>query len=201
MSSRNVNGLTEKQQTFCDLYRASEDPDIRGNAKRCYMIAYDATENSAESNGPRLINKDDHVIEYLKNKTRQVMDKIDITEERILQEIACTAFLDPADFYDDDGQLLHIQSMPEHARRVLAGMEVTVEYSGKGDNRKESGYTSKIKYSDKKSSLELLMKYKGMLTDKVEHSGNIGGVLQVPTDVDKDEWLRKNYPHLAQSPS
>ena len=201
MSSRNVNGLTEKQQTFCDLYRASEDPDIRGNAKRCYMIAYSATEKSAESNGPRLVNKDEHVIEYLNNKTAQVMSKFDVTEERILQEIACSAFTDPKDFYDEEGALLGINEMPEHARRALAGIEVDSLFSGSGKNRARIGTTTKIKHIDKKASLELLMKNKGMLTDKVEHSGNIGGVLQVPNDVDKDEWLRKNYPQLVQSPS
>jgi len=199
-SARNINGLTQKQQVFADLFRASDDPAIRDNAKRCYMIAFDAKAKSAEANGPRLL-KDKHVAEYLKTKAEMTMDKFDISEERIVQEIACTAFLDPADFYDEDGRLLHIRSMPEHARRVLAGMDIYVEYEGKGNEREAVGYTNKIKYSDKKSSLELLMKYKGMLKQEVEHTGNIGGVLLVPTDVDAAEWQAQHFPQTAQSNS
>lgn len=198
-SSRNINGLTPKQQVFCDLFRSSEDPEIQGNAKACYMIAYGASEKSAEANGPRLL-KDPHVSTYLEMKRTQAEDKADITEERILKEIACSAFLDPADFYDEHGKLLHIQSMPEHARRALAGMEVYTEFEGKGQEREAVGLTHKIKYADKKAHLELLMKNKGMLTDKVEHSGNVGGVLLIPGDTtDPEEWQKQHYNKTNQT--
>jgi len=198
-SNRNINGLTVKQQTFCDLYRASEDSEVRGNAKRCYMIAYGAKEESAEANGPRLINKDPHVVEYLKTKTAMVMEQFDITEERLLQEVACSAFTDPKDFFDKEGALLPIHEMPEHARRALAGIEVNALFSGTGKNRARIGTTTKIKHNDKKASLELLMKNKGMLTEKVEHSGSTGGVLLVPTDVDAAEWQKQHFPQQNQN--
>lgn len=191
MSSRNINGLTVKQQVFCDLYRASDDEEIRGNAKRCYMIAFDAKEISAEANGPRLL-KDPHVIEYLEQKRQQAEEEADISEARILNEMACLAFLDPADFYDENGDLKNIHEMPEHARRALAGMKINVVLA---DKDKKSVITSKeIKYNDKKPALEILMKYKGMLTEKVEHSGGVGGVLLVPNDVSPEEWQKQNSP-------
>lgn len=198
-SKRNINGLTEKQQVFCDLYRACEDPEIRGNAKRCYMIAYEAKESSAEANGSRLIREDKHVKEYLDTKTEMVMEAADITQERILQEIANIAFLDPAELFDDNGNVLPVHSMKPYVRRTLGSMEITTEYEGKGESKKEVGYTNKIKFLDKKSSLELLMKNKGMLTEKVEHSGNVGGVLLVPAEVDAVEWQKQHFPQTNQT--
>ena len=206
MATRNINGLTAKQQVFCDLYRASEDDAIRGNAKRCYMFAYGATAKSADANGPRLL-KDKHVKAYLDNKTEQVMDKFDIQEEDLLREAANIAFLDPADFFDENGNFLPIQSMPEKARRALSGFDLTTlrdykEVKGKGENEDKSELeyeettTSKIKFIDKKSTIELLMKYKKMLTEKIDLNANVnGGVLVIPSDAGSTkEWLKQNYP-------
>jgi len=193
-SARNINGLTEKQQVFCDLYRASEDPDVRGNAKRCYMIAYGATAKSAEANGPRLL-KDKHVAEYLKTKTTLTMDKFDLSEERIIQEVACIAFFDKADLFDENKKMLHVSDMPEHARRALSSVEVAEI----GDDDKVIGLTTKVKQSEKKPALELIMKYKGMLKEKVEHSGSVGGVLLVPSEVDAAEWQKQHFPQLNQT--
>ncbi|MDH5572496.1 MAG: terminase small subunit, partial [Gammaproteobacteria bacterium] len=148
--------------------------------------------DSAEANGPRAL-KDPHVVEYLEQKRVQAEDKADISEERILKELACLAFLDPADFYQENGDLKSIHDIPEHARRALSGMKITAVLANKDD---ESLVTNKeIKYNDKKPSLELLMKYKGMLTEKIEHSGGVGGVLLVPGDVSLEEWQKQHSPN------
>ena len=185
--ARNRNGLTPKQQAFCDLYRASGDDDVRGNAKRCYMIAYGATASSAEANGPRLL-KDPHVAEYLKQKRLQAEEKADISEQRILDELACMAFLDPAHLYEENGDIKCIHDMPEDARRALVGMKTTVVM-----NKDEVTVLNKeVKYHDKKGALELLMKQKGMLKEKVEHSGGVGGVLLVPGEMSPEEWQKQH---------
>jgi len=193
-SVRNLNGLTLKQQAFCDLYRGSEDDAIRGNAKQCYMLAYGANETSAEANGPRLL-KDKHVFEYLITKREMAEEAVDISEERILRELSYSAFIDPGCFFNDEGALLPVHQMPEEARRALAGIEITT-IGSKG----EISFTSKIKHIDKKGVLELLMKHKKMLTDKVEHSGHVdGGVLVVPGDVaSPEEWLQKHYQNQSK---
>jgi len=189
MSSRNLNGLTVKQQTFCDLYRGSDDDEVRGNAKRCYMIAYNTTAKSAEANGPRL-RKDPHVAEYLEQKRAQAEDSADISEVRILKEVACMAFLDPAELYENNGDIKSIHDMPEDARRALVGMKTMVVQGKKDDD--VVILNKEVKYHDKKGALELLMKEKGMLKEKVEHSGGVGGVLLVPNEMSLEEWQKKN---------
>lgn len=193
-AKRNLNNLTAKQQVFCDLYRASEDPEIRGNAKRCYMIAFGASASSAEANGPRLA-KEANVAAFLAHKREVAVEAVDVSEERILREVASLAFLDPADFYDVDGRLLQIKHMPEHARRTLTGMDVYLEYEGKGGEREAVGETRKIKFNEKKGALELLMKYKKMLTDNINHSGEVKtpGVVLLPSDVTPEQWLQTHY--------
>ena len=189
MSSRNLNGLTVKQQTFCDLYRGSDDDEVRGNAKRCYMIAYTATAKSAEANGPRLL-KDPHVSEYLEQKRIQAEEKVDISEERILRELSYMAFLDPKDYRNEDGSIKNIHDMPEGARRALASIETNTAVSKENDE--VLFVTHKIKHYEKNRALELLMKEKGMLKEKVEHSGGVGGVLLVPNDMSPEEWQKQN---------
>lgn len=187
--SRNINGLTPKQQVFCDLFRASEDPEVRGNAKACYMLAYGATAKSAEANGPRLL-KNRHVAMYLEQKRQEAEEKADVSEERILREVAAIAFLDPADYFDEDGNLRHVKDMPEQARRALAQIEVKAV-----GNEEAQAFVTRIRHGDKKGALELLMKFKKMLTDKVEHGGEIktGGVLLVPAETSLEEWQRQHY--------
>lgn len=189
---KNEYGLTLKQQKFCDLYRASDDPELRGNAKHCYMAAYGANEKSAEHNGPRLL-KNPSVEAYLNSKRDKAMRAADITQERILEEVACMAFLDPAAFYDDYGNLVPVHNMPEHARRALTGLESFEEYEGTGKDRVATGMTRKIKYADKKGSLELLMKHLGMLKTEIELPKGMGGVMLFPSDVSADEWRQQHY--------
>ena len=157
MAAKNRHNLTVKQQLFCDLYRSSGDDDLRGNAKRCYQIAYNTTAESAEANGSRLL-KNKYVAAYLEDKAERAECEADISEARILKELAGLAFLDPGDFYNEKNELLPINKIPEHARRALTGLE-SASIAGV--------VTTKVHYKEKRGSLELLMKYKKMLTDKV----------------------------------
>ncbi|MDH5602153.1 MAG: terminase small subunit [Gammaproteobacteria bacterium] len=194
-NSRNEYGLSDKQQVFCDLYRASDDPEILGNAKRCYQLAYGCKPESAEHNGPRLL-KDENVAQYLEMKRTAAMKEADITEARIVEELACMAFLDPGEYYEEDGSLKKIHEMPERARRALQGLESTEVILGSGEDASVA-INKKVKYSDKKPSLELLMKWKGMLKEKVEHSGSVGGVMLFPNDVSPEEWQRQHFQQPA----
>jgi len=72
--------------------------------------------------------------------------KTGVTLDRVLEELALIAFVDPKDFYDKDGKLLAVPDMPEHARRALAGMDVN-----------DDG-TLKIRY-DKRSALAELREH------------------------------------------
>ncbi len=100
-------------------------------------------------------------------------DRTEITQDRVIRELARIAFLDPADLLEDDGSIKLVKDMPEDARRVIAGMEVSEIFdNAAGDQKQAIGLLKKIKVCDKIRALELTGKHLGMFEDKL----NIPGV-------------------------
>lgn len=50
--------------------------------------------------------------------------KAGVKLERVLEELALIAFVDPREFYDLDGDLIPVHALPENVARALAGFEV-----------------------------------------------------------------------------
>ncbi len=88
--------------------------------------------------------------------------RTEITQDRVLQELATIGFLDIRRAFDDEGNIIPIKDMPEDVARAIGGLDY-IEF---GDELK--GVTSKIKLIDKKGSLELMGRHLKMFTDKVE---------------------------------
>lgn len=95
---------------------------------------------------------------------KQLDDILD--PNRVLEEIACIAFVDPADVYDDKGNLLPVRKWPESARRALAGFEVAQRNITAGDGHVDT--VLKAKFWDKGRALEMAAKKHALLTEKVE---------------------------------
>lgn len=108
---------------------------------------------TAYSQGQRLL-KHVEVAASLGQKAAKLMNKLDVTVERILQERARMAFYDPADIA---GQRIvkpaDIAALPEDARRAIVGWG----YDKKGK------FT--LKLADKNSSLTALEKHLNMYRD------------------------------------
>jgi phage terminase small subunit len=102
--------------------------------------------------------------------------KLEITADRVLQEIAKLAFFDPAAFFEDDGSLKRIQDLDEHTRMAIAGIEVVELFEGSGEQKHAYGLLKKIKIADKGQNLERLGRHLKLFTDKTEHSGDLVGV-------------------------
>jgi len=161
----NPEGMTDQQWKFAQMVKA--DPER--NATKAYLAVYSSckSEESAAAAASRLLSSV-KVKAYLDKSVKKAMKKFDITEERILQELACIAFLDFAELLTEDGNMKDIKDIPEHARRAIAGLELSELFDGEGDERRMAGILKKIKTSDKKGALELLGKSLKMWTDKVE---------------------------------
>ena len=84
--------------------------------------------------------------------------KSGITPERVLLELGRLAFLDIRKAYRSDGSLRPLHELDDDTAAAIAGMEV-VEI---GDGDDVIGVTKKIKLSDKKGALDLLMRHLGM---------------------------------------
>lgn len=171
MAKVNENGLSDRQQAFCNAYLKDPDHNVTNAA-----IAAGYSKRSAYNQGHRLMKNDDvraFIDKKMAEVTNRAMKRFEITQDRILQELACMAFLDPSDLYDDKGNLLPIEKMPEHARRAIAGMDIEEMAGGaavseEGDIQHVAMRTKKLKLGDKKGALELLGKNQKMWTDRFE---------------------------------
>lgn len=100
--------------------------------------------------------------------------RTEITADRVLQEYAKLAFLDPRRFYNDAGSLIPVHQLPDDVAAALAGMDVVTERAGKdAEGNAEFATVRKIKFADKKAALDSVARHLGMFNDKLELSGSL----------------------------
>lgn len=181
--------LNPKQQCFVDEYLK----DFNGKQA---AIRAGYSPKTAEVQASRLLTVV-KVREAVESRRTALTEKAGVTVERIIEEYARLAFLDPAEAFDKEGKLIPVCDMPEDVRRAVGGLDV-VEMAGgmKVDSDGASHvpmYTKKLKFWDKKGALDSLAKIKGMFVEKVEHTGKDGGPIQTKevTDMELALWMRR----------
>lgn len=161
--------LTLKQKRFCDEYLQ----DL--NATRAYQKVYKVAVKSAEA-ASSLLLRNIKVKEYLAEKGQKIADKLEITAERVLQELAKLAFHDPGKFFDDDGRLKPISELDDTTRMSIAGIDTFTKIIG--DEKDGCAIVQKIKMADKGQNLERLGRHLKLFTDVTEVKGSF------------EEWLK-----------
>jgi phage terminase small subunit len=152
--------ITPKKQRFVDEYLV----DL--NATQAAIRAgYSA--KTAHSQGPRLLD-DVGVKELIADAMAKRAEATKITAERVLQELGRVAFFDPRRLLNADGFPKPINELDDDTAAVLAGMDISEEFAGSGEERRFVGYTRKVRMADKVAALNLAMRHLGMLTDKLE---------------------------------
>jgi phage terminase small subunit len=123
---------------------------------------------SAHVEGSKYLRKP-KVQRLLAELSKQHAEKLDISADRILLQLARVAFFDIRKIFDDQGQLKPISDLDEDTAAAIAGLDHDhlFEYFGKGQ-RKHVGNTVKVRMADKIKALELLGKYRKLFTDKIE---------------------------------
>lgn len=158
-------GLSKKQGKFARELLNSTLPQYK-----VYMEVFGTKSvPSAKSGSSKLVAKDNFK-KYMAALEAQVandaIERAAISEERVLSEEACLAFLDVADFVNEEGFFIrNIRDIPEQARRAIAGIEIT-ERIDPNDGQPKPYF--KIKIANKGSALERLEKHLGMLNQKIE---------------------------------
>lgn len=155
--------LTPKQQRFVSEYRKD------CNATRA-AIAAGFSKKSATKIGSQLLDKTG-VREALALKEARLLQLTDITADRTRIELARIGYADPRKFYDENGDLLAIDKLDDDSAAVIAGTEHIMKNATAGDGKIDR--VLKIKQWDKNRALDTLAKIQGMMTEKIEHSGNV----------------------------
>lgn len=147
-----------KLREFADLYRGGPD-GVRGNSARCYGAAHPkASKKVCEASGSEYMNHP-YTQAYLREKTDAVAQAADITQDRVLREVARCGMYDMRDLFDDDGNPLPPKDMDDNIAAAVVGLKVTTvlgEDGGSGMKRYE------YKLADKGPAQEKLMKYLGL---------------------------------------
>lgn len=148
--------MTEKQKIFADEYL------IDLNATRAYRVAYPSVKKDevAAAAAARLL-KNVKVAVYIQKRMEERQKRTEITQDRVLEELAAIAFARATDYAEVKGECVRIKetdALAEQQIRAIAGI-------------KEGKYGIELKLNDKEKALELLGRHLGMFKDKLEVSG------------------------------
>jgi phage terminase small subunit len=175
---RRIMALTPKQQAFVREYL------IDLNATQAYLRAgFKVKPTSARVQACRLL-ADPNIASAIEAAMGERAKRTEITQDRVLQELARIAFFDLRTLYREDGSLKAMHELDDEAAAVLAGVDV-VETKGNAAIGGEDGirhvaeYVKKVKIPDKVAALGLAMRHLGMLKDKTELTGPNGGPVVV----------------------
>lgn len=137
--------LNDKQKRFVDEYLV--DLNATAAAKRAGY-----SEKTAYSMGQRLLKKVE-IQAAIQKRQETLRGKLEITQERVLEELAAIAFANGTDFatINRNGlvRLTPTSELPEEKKKAVASI-------------KEGQYGTEIKLHDKVRALELLGKHLGV---------------------------------------
>lgn len=152
--------LTEKQIRFCEEYL------IDLNATQAATRA-GYSEKTAYSIGQENLKKPE-IQQYIQSKQKKLQNKLEITQEKVLQEYAKVAFFDIREIYNDDNSLKSVKDIDENSAAAIAGIEVTEETAYEDGQKKNIGWTKKVKIQNKIAALEGLGRHLGLFNDKLK---------------------------------
>lgn len=159
-------GLSPKQQRFVAEYL------IDGNATAAYKRAGYKVSNAAASQAAAQLLRNIKVREAIDAATAKSLNRLEITRERVLAELARIAFADKRKVlrWGPDGvRLIDSAALSDDDAAVVAEVSETTT---------ATGGTLKLKTHDKVKALELLGRHLALFTDKTEVSGPNGGPIQ-----------------------
>lgn len=113
--------------------------------------------------GPRLLKHP-----AVKAAVEAKLENLNISVNRLLNEVARCAFFDIRNVFEDDGSVKQLKDIDPATRSAIAGIEVVEMFEGTGDQRHAYGLLKKIKLVDRGSALEKLMRYHSLYKDKTE---------------------------------
>lgn len=155
-----TRSLTPRQERFVDEYLV----DL--NATQAAIRA-GYSRRTARQIGEENLSKPDIAAAVRQQKTERAA-RVQITVDRVLQEVAAVAFANILDVLNEDGTMKPIQDFPPGITAAIANLEVS---EIRDPNGVSIGSTKKLRLTDKLGGLTLLMRHMGMLNDKLKLQG------------------------------
>lgn len=153
--------LPPRQQRFVEEYL------IDLNATRAAIRAGYAPA-AAQEQGSRLLSNAMVAAAIARAKAARAQ-RVAITADRVLQEIARLAFSDQRRLFNEDGNLKRPHELDDDTAAAVASIEIVTTERGEGAVE----HVAKIKTWDKTKALDQLARHLGLFNDKLELSGKV----------------------------
>ena len=145
--------MTDKQKIFADEYL------IDLNATRAYRVAYPNVkkDETAAAAAARML-RNVKVAKYISDRMKERQERTEVTQDRVVQELAASAFAKATDYVEIRGGRVVIKDtsqLEDNQIRAISGI-------------KEGANGIEIKLNDKEKALELLGRHLGMWNDKLD---------------------------------
>ena len=152
--------LTAKDRLFIAYYLDHLDP-----SKAAIQAGY--SETIAKTKAYSWVSNG-KIKPKIHNAVKDALDlrlrRLGITSDRVATELEKMAFVNGADFFDDNGKLIHPNKLPRDVAATISEVKERRTSDDSGNEHVEITY----KTESKKASLELLGKHLSMFTDKKE---------------------------------
>lgn len=155
--------MTPQQALFVQEYRK----DL--NATQAAIRA-GYSKKTAGSQGERLL-KNVEIAKAIQKATSQQLEKVELSAERVLEEMRRLGFSNVQDLFDANGDLIPIHKLTREQAACISSIEVIMKNATAGDGKIDR--VLKVKVWDKRATLEMLAKHFALLTEQVEHSGSV----------------------------
>jgi phage terminase small subunit len=163
-----------------------------------YLIDLNATqaairagysEKSARAQGSRLLTKAD-VLAAIEQAQEARQARTEITQDRVLEELAVVGFSSVWDYaIDDDGNVMLTETARPEAIRAVSSIKRKRRVIKQEDGDDIVEVETEIRLWDKPGVLRLAGQHLGMFVEKREVTfPQGGGVLAVPIPVDAAQW-------------
>jgi phage terminase small subunit len=155
--------LSDKQRRFVAEYLV----DL--NATQAAIRAGYSPKTANEQGARLLANAS--VAAAVKDQTAKQLERVGVTAEMVKERLRQIGFQDIRKLFDAEGNLKPIHSLDDEAAVMVGGIEVIKKNAAAGDGVIDTVH--KVKVVDPVKSLEMLAKHFGLLTEKIEHSGEL----------------------------
>jgi len=154
--------INRKEKMFCAQYMIDHN-----GAQAAIRAGYSA--KTAKVVAAQLIARP-HIKTYLNDLIAKQQERVQITADRVVKELAVIAFCDIRQAFDANGKLINPKDMPEEVARAIASIdtEELFEWDAENKTKEYIGDSKKLKFCDKVRALEALGRHFKMFTDRVE---------------------------------
>lgn len=90
---------------------------------------------------------------------------LDLTFERLTHEVARGAFFDPRRLANEDGSPKALHELDDDTASAIAGIDIEETYTGRGEDRENTGRVLKYRLVDRKAFVDMGLKVIGGYKD------------------------------------